>query len=235
MNRRRRAPKRRQRTRRYNRRAKRRRTTGPLRLMNGNPNRAYIALEYGFWAYTSVGASPNVLVYKVVSSNNPLWVVEPVGSAGHVLQNPQGFDQWATMYKFYRVCGIKLSWRVNPIQSANTAITTRMYWNNDTTYQANMITETQNKYTKIRDLSGELRGIRQSTYIKPWRPLGMTRTEYMTDTTTRDLCTNNTDPTLVCKGWLVIRNLGSIAWSFHQHIRMRILYEFSFPNTLADV
>lgn len=234
VNRKRTAPKRRLRFRNY-RRQTRRRMKMPnarftMRLPRSNCPRALIGLEYGYYNYGSVAGAGTVWT-GFFSAANPVRL-----QAGTVLQNPQGWDQWAVMYKFCRVVGIKLTWRFNPIAGANTAITTRSYWNNDSTYTTNIQTETQNKYTKLRDVRGDLKGIIHKWYIKPWTAMGISKLEYMTDVNTRQsTATQGTvDPVLMAKGWMVVRNLGGIAYSYHESIRAKIYYEFTFPTTLAD-
>ena len=222
MTRRRRAPMRRRRMSSYR---KKSRVPRTLKLKQ-IPNRMFIGLDFGYQEFLQLAASTNRSL-QMRSAKNPLAAFTTSGS------EPQGFDQWKTLYKWCRVVGIKYHWTITSQGGTTSILSARCYWNSETALQ-DIVFENSNRYAKIRDLTGTNRAVIKG-YVKPWVPLGISRTEYMTNPMTRQNATDLIDPGLLASGWFVIRNLGTTASTFNTTLRAKVYFEFTNPISLRDV
>lgn len=221
------AAKRRRNRRRTNRR-KGRRTAKVMRCVTSIPDRMRVKLSFGTAAsgqYSLNAAS--VDNWRIIAGRQPFDI--PFGTLSAI--NPQGWDQWITMYDNYRVLGCKVDTVVKPSSGAGFTANIATYWSDNITPIGTITGVVQNRFSHFRTLGYDF-NFRHKTFARPWTIMGITKRQYMDNS--ENVYSTAINPTNPISLWIYIRNAGTATFTANWSITGDLYVEFLNPKTLLD-
>lgn len=158
------------------------------------------------------------------------WLESPVGSLSTM--NPQGWDQLASVYQYYRPLGMKLNVSVRGCDpNAVKNVQVSGYWNDDNSVIGSAIAIEQNRYTTNRTLTAN-NNFYKSTFARPWTQLSLTKAQYMNDSAWLHAVSVN--PIAPVVYYLQVRNSSGVNYVYALQAEGDLYVEFSRVNTLLD-
>lgn len=201
-----------------------------LKCSTSFPDRMRVKLHFAATPASSLAlAAASASQWRIIAGKQPMDI--PIGTLGTL--NPQGWDQWSSIYQVYRVLGCKLKViiSVNQIDIGSNVLASG-YWSNESSIIGTYPGITNNRFTRCRIVTPNS-NFYSRTFIRPWHVLGIPYTQYMTDVSFEQSVANN--PSDRANYYLDIRNVGTTAVGLFWMITGDLYVEFKYPKTLVDV
>lgn len=201
-----------------------------LKCPTAFPDKMRVKLSFGTAiAVTTIGGAVTQQ-YRVMACASPL------SSTGYssALQ-PQGFDQWASMYFNYRplAMAVKHTFGITNEVTGIQCVYMRGYWSNTSSGFANDAAVIQNRYTKTRYINADSNFQTIKSYSNLHTILGDSRYQWYNDDNSSALVTAN--PVNLVSYFLHITTItGSIVLNGQLETQGDLWVEFFNPRPLLD-